>query len=337
MLLVRSISDIMCLTASVIIPVYNEEKYILNCIESLLNQTFPKDDMEILFIDGNSDDHTVSIIHSFSEKNQNFIKVINNPNRTQAYAMNIGIREAKGKYIIRMDAHADYQKDYIQECVKILNTGEYDNVGGIAETHAKSEYGEIVALMMSSRFGVGNSQFRTSNVGGLVDTVPFGAFRKDYLEKIGGFDVRLDRNEDNEINYRIRSNGGKIYLSPTIRFTYYCRESLNGILQMAFQNGKWTIIASKYCPGSMSIRHIIPLAFVVSLFGMGIGGLFLPSLRFLLTLELSLYVILDLLFSIKATKRIKQLSQLAPLFFLFHFTYGLGSLYGVFYLFKNGG
>lgn len=326
----------MCLTASVIIPVYNEEKYIANCLESLLNQSFPKDEMEILFIDGNSDDHTISIINTLSERVPNNIKVINNPNRTQAYAMNIGIREAKGKYIIRMDAHADYQEDYIQECVKILNTGMYDNVGGIAETRARSEYGEIVALMMSSKFGVGNSQFRTSKVGGLVDTVPFGAFRRDYLEKIGGFDVRLDRNEDNEINYRIRSNGGKIFLSPTIRFTYYCRETLNGILQMAFQNGKWTVITSKYCPGAMSIRHIIPLAFVLSLFGMGIGGFFFPPLWFLLGLELSLYAVLDLYFSVKATKNIKKILQLIPLFFLFHFTYGLGSIYGFCHLFKEG-
>ena len=319
----------MSIIVSVIIPVFNEEKYIENCIKSLLNQTFPKEQMEWLFLDGNSSDLTVSIIETFEEQYPALIHIINNPNRTQAYAMNIGIREAKGKYIVRLDAHADYDEQYIYECVKLLDTGMYENVGGIAETCARTKFGKTVALMMSSKFGVGNSQFRTSEKGGLVDTVPFGAFRKDHLLNIGGFDERLDRNEDNEINYRIRKNGGKVYLSPTIKFKYYCRDTLGGILKMAFQNGKWTIIASKLCPGSMSIRHLIPLLFVLSLITLVPLSFVSAWFGSILLFELVLYCSLLLIFSLKTNSNIETVMKLVLLFPAFHIAYGCGSLCGI--------
>ena len=319
----------MNLTVSVILPVYNEEKYISNCIESLLKQTFPKKEMEIIFLDGNSDDRTVSIISSYSRRDPDFIRVINNPNRTQAYAMNIGIREAKGKYIIRLDAHSDYDEQYISECVRLLDTEKYQNVGGVAETCSRTKFGQLVALMMSSKFGVGNSQFRTSSEGGVVDTVPFGAFRKDYLLEIGGFDERLDRNEDNEINFRIRKRGGIVYLSPTIKFKYYCRDTLDGILKMAFQNGKWTVIASKLCPGSMSLRHLIPFIFVLSL--ITLIPLSFVNIWFcrILIFELVLYCSLSLIFSLKTNSDMKSVMKLALLFPAFHISYGCGSLFGM--------
>lgn len=319
----------MCKIVSVIIPVYNEERYIENCIQSLLEQDYPQNKMEFLFLDGRSTDKTVQIIDTFLEQYSSLIRIIENPNRTQSYAMNIGIMEAKGKYILRLDAHADYDKHYISECVRLLETGLYQNVGGVADTKARSKFGEVVALMMSSRFGVGNSQFRTSDMEGPVDTVPFGAFSKDYLVSLGGFDERLNRNEDNEINYRIRKNGGVVYLSPKIRFTYYCRDTLKGILSMAFQNGKWTLIASRLYPGSMSLRHLIPLLFVLSIIALIVLDHFFAVSYLLLMLELALYFSLALLFSIKTKADFKMILQLLLLFPAFHISYGCGSIFGI--------
>lgn len=319
----------MCKIVSVIIPVYNEERYIENCIQSLLEQDYPQNKMEFLFLDGRSTDKTVQIIDTFLEQYSSLIRIIENPNRTQSYAMNIGIMEAKGKYILRLDAHADYDKHYISECVRLLETGLYQNVGGVADTKARSKFGEVVALMMSSRFGVGNSQFRTSDMEGPVDTVPFGAFSKDYLVSLGGFDERLNRNEDNEINYRIRKNGGVVYLSPKIRFTYYCRDTLKGILSMAFQNGKWTLIASRLCPGSMSLRHLIPLLFVLSIIALIVLGHFFAVSYLLLMLELALYFSLAFLFSIKTKADFKMILQLLLLFPALHISYGCGSIFGI--------
>ena len=136
---------------------------------------------------------------------------------------------AKGKYIIRLDAHADYNKDYISKCVFWLDRTNADNVGGVAETKSKGFIGNSIALMLSSKFGVGNSQFRTNGVSGYVDTVPFGAFRKEVFDKYGLYDERLTRNQDNEMNFSIRNNGGKIYMSDEIRFSYYCRDSIKSI------------------------------------------------------------------------------------------------------------
>ena len=320
------------IVVSIIIPVLNEERYIAQCIDSILQQTYPTEKIEVLIIDGNSTDNTRAIVEKYSNHFPEIIKIISNEKRIQSCAMNIGIKEAKGKYIIRLDAHADYADNYIEECVKLLDTNEYENVGGIAITKSKTPFGEVVAQMMSSTFGVGNSTFRTANKSGEVDTVPFGAFKRDLFDKIGGFDERLARNEDNEINYRIRKKGGKVYLSNTIQFVYYCRDSLRDILKMAFQNGKWTIIASRFCPGSMRLRHFVPLAFALSIIvGLILSPLFKP-VAFLFGAELLLYCILDFYFSQKSSKSRKQLLTLLYLFPAFHFTYGIGSIAGFFKL-----
>ncbi|MBR6726261.1 MAG: glycosyltransferase family 2 protein, partial [Clostridia bacterium] len=189
---------------SVVMPVYNEEKYIKKCIESLICQDYPLDRMEWIFVDGMSTDRTVELIKEYAEKYPNLIFVYPNPNKIVPYAMNIGIEKSKGRYIVRLDAHADYAKDYISKCVYYLEHTDAENVGGVAETKSAGFMGNAIAKMLSSKFGVGNSQFRTNGASGYVDTVPFGAFRREVFSKYGGYDERLVRNQDNEMNYRIR-------------------------------------------------------------------------------------------------------------------------------------
>lgn len=314
---------------SVVMPVYNEEKYIENCIDSLLLQDYPKNRMEWIFVDGMSSDKTRILIDIYIKKYPELIKVLNNPNRTVPYAMNIGIKQAKGKYIIRLDAHADYSKDYISKCVYYLELTDADNVGGIAETKSKGFVGNAIAKMLSSRFGVGNSEFRTNGDSGYVDTVPFGAFRKDVFEKWGGYDERLTRNQDNEMNYRIRKNGGKIYLSSDIKLSYYCRDSIKGISDMAVKNGMWNVITMKLCPGSMGIRHFIPLVFLFSLIFLPISGIFFRPFWWIFVAEMILYIVLDCVFSAKKADGLKEFLLLIILFPIFHITYGFGSLKGL--------
>ena len=201
---------------SVVMPIYNEAKFIDKCVKSLLQQDYALELMEWIFVDGNSTDGTVKRLEKYSEKYPDLIVIKENPHKTVPYAMNIGIATAKGKYIVRLDAHADYKADYISKCVHYLDTIDADNVGGVAETKASGFTGSCIAKMLSSRFGVGNSEFRTKGKCGYVDTVPFGAFRRDVFSKYGGYDERLVRNQDNEMNYRIRKNGGKIYLADDI-------------------------------------------------------------------------------------------------------------------------
>lgn len=315
---------------SVVMPLYNEEKYIRNCIESLLQQDYPIQYMEWIFVDGCSLDNTKVILREYQEKYPDLIRVYDNPNKTVPYAMNIGIAKAEGKYIVRLDAHAEYNKNYISKCVYYLDTTDADNVGGVAETKSKGFVGESIALMLSSKFGVGNSQFRTNGSSGYVDTVPFGAFRKEVFEKWGGYDERLTRNQDNEMNFRIRKNGGKIYLSDEIGFSYYCRDSIKGISDMAVKNGMWNVITMKLCPGSMGIRHFIPFAFLSSIVALPLLALLYKFFLYLFVAEIILYLGLDLLFSIKATKVIKCAAMVFVLFPIFHIAYGFGSLKGIF-------
>lgn len=314
---------------SVILPLYNEEKYIESCVKSLLRQDYPKEKMEWIFVDGNSTDRTVEILKSYQCRYSNLIKILNNPDKTVPYAMNIGIKNSTGKYIIRLDGHAEYNDDYISKCVHYLDTTDADNVGGIAITKSSNFTGNAIAMILSSKFGVGNSQFRTGGKSGYVDTVPFGAFRREVFERLGGYDVGLTRNEDNEMNYRIRANGGKIYLSDEIVFSYYCRDSVQGIVNMAVQNGYWNVVTMSSCPGSMGVRHFMPLLFLLSLIFLPLLGLIHEYFFFFLGIELLLYVLLGLFFAIKSSAKIYYIPFVFILFPVFHIAYGLGSLFGL--------
>ena len=321
--------------ASVVMPVYNEEKYIKKCVESLLEQDYPIESMEWIFVDGMSKDNTVSILREYAEEYPNLVRIYENPHKIVPYAMNIGIAESRGRYIIRLDAHADYAPDYFSKCIHYLETIDADNVGGVAETKAKGFQGEAIAKMLSSKFGVGNSQFRTNGESGYVDTVPFGAFKREVFSKWGGYDERLVRNQDNEMNFRIRKNGGKIYLADDIHLSYYCRDSIKGIAQMALKNGTWNVITMKLCPGSMGLRHFIPLLFVLShLFFIPMSFVH-PLFTCLYGIEWVLYLVLDSLFSAKSADGIREFVLLLLLFPIFHISYGCGSVKGIFKLFTT--
>ena len=314
---------------SVVVPVYNEEHYIHKCVSSMLEQDYPKAHMEWFFVDGMSTDKTREILAQYQKEYPGLIHVLDNPNKIVPYAMNIGIRQCRGQYIIRLDAHAEYAADYFTKCVEVLEETGADNVGGVMETKARTPIGATIAKMLSSKFGVGDAQFRIHGQDGYVDTVPFGAFRREIFDKIGLYDERLVRNQDSELNYRIIHNGGKIYLSSKIKLAYYCRDSVKGIVKMARMNGKWNIITSKFCPGSMRLRHFIPFFFVMSLIGMPILTLLWHPFGWLFALEMLAYFSLDALFSHKAAGNLKEFFQLMALFPTFHIAYGWGSLEGI--------
>ena len=243
--------------------------------------------------------------------------------------MNIGIKNSRGKYIVRLDAHSEYPVDYISKCISTLENVDADNVGGLAITKGHGIIGEAFSKVLSSKFGVGNSSFRTNAPSGYVDTVPFGAFKREVFEKYGYYDERLTRNQDYELNYRIRKNGGRIYLNSDIKLIYYCRNTISGIIKQSFQNGKWNVITFRLCPGSMSIRHFVPLMFILSLIILPLLGLFHPVANWILLLELSLYFVLDIIFSIKMASSMKKMLLLTVMFPMLHLSYGIGSFIGL--------
>lgn len=317
---------------SVILPVRNEERYIRACVESIFAQDYPADKMEVLFVDGCSQDRTVALLHEMQAEHPQIV-VLHNPNRTVPYAMNIGIRESRAPVIVRLDAHAEYPPDYISLSVKTLLTQDCDNAGGVFETRGRGFMGEAIAEMLKTPLGVGNATYRLTQKDGYVDTVPFGCFKRELFERIGGFDERMTRNQDNELNFRIRKNGGKIYLNHNIRVLYYCRDTMRGIMKMGYMNGKWNVITMALVPGSMGVRHFVPLAFVLSTILLLALTLITGSLLFggLLALEWGAYLLLDgfYAYTIAREKGWRFLPVEVVLYPAFHFAYGFGSLCGI--------
>jgi glycosyltransferase involved in cell wall biosynthesis len=319
---------------SIVCPILNEEKYISKCIESILAQDYPHDDMELLLVDGNSNDRTRNVIEEYI-KHYSFIRLLDNPNKIVPYAMNIGINNAKGNIIIRLDAHATYEVNYFSTLVSSLNRLKADNVGSVCKTDVLNINSKTLAIreVLCNKFGVGNSTFRTGIYKEMeVDTVPFGCWKREVFEKYGLFDVRLVRNQDIELNKRIIHGGGKIFIVPNTYCTYLARETFNSIAKNNYGNGKWNILTVFYTKQlkSLSIRHFVPLIFIMSLILPSIlAFIYLP---FILVSLLSLIAYVSLLgfISFKLTiKKKLNFFYLLTGFIVLHLSYGWGSIMGL--------
>ncbi len=319
---------------TIICPIYNEEKYIAKCIESIMQQDFPKDKLEVLFVDGMSKDRTREIINLYLPKCP-YIRVLDNPMKIVPYAMNKGILEAKGEVIIRIDAHTIYEKNYFSTLVKRLYDLGADNVGAVCKTDVLNKNSKTLAIreVLSNRFGVGNSIFRTGIDRVMeVDTVPFGCWRREVFDKYGLYDVRLVRNQDIELNKRILRGGGKIFIVPDTYCTYLARETFSGLAKNNFGNGKWNILTVYFTKqfDSLSLRHFIPLIFVLSIvIPTLLSTIFLPLILFSL-LSLLAYILLlgSVSLKLSITKRLNFFYLLIS-FIVLHVSYGWGSFMGL--------
>jgi len=324
---------------SIIIPILNEEKYIKNCLESIINFDYDKSKMEVLLIDGGSSDKTIEIIKEYQNKYPIF-RLFHNSKKIVPIAMNIGIKEAKGEYIIRLDAHASYPKDYFSKLIFYHKKVNAENIGGIIITDVKNmtKKSSSIKKVLSHKFGVGNSDFRIG-VEEIkeVDTVPFGCYRKDVFEKYGLYDERLIRNQDIELNKRIINAGGKIYLIPDVTCIYYARENFTDLAKNNFANGKWNILTAYYTKrlNSLSLRHFIPLIFVLSILLPTILSLINIKFLWITVLSLSSYLALVIMLSLKLRDSTNSISYLVSSFITLHISYGLGSLVGIFSVLKK--
>ena len=316
---------------SAVIPVFNEEKYILKCISSLLTQDYGKDSIEFIFVDGGSTDKTIKLIEEAIVELSFNGKVLDNPGRTAPAAMNIGIPVAEGDIIIRFDAHSTYPEDYISKCVKYLESTDAANVGGHWNVHGEGFVGECIAAVQTSKFGVGATPYRVNKETKWVESVPFGAFHKKLFDEIGLFNVELPRSEDNELNYRIRKSGRRVLLAGDIYIDYYCRRTVKAFSKMAFSNGKGVGFTRKRYPGVMGVRYLIPFAFVISIILMLLAIVFsIKTAAPIFILEFVAYFSLDIMSAISSKLSIAQKLFLIVLFPIYHISYGLGTIMGYF-------
>lgn len=316
------------------IVVRNEESYIEKSLNSLIEQDFPKDMYEIIVIDGCSIDKTLKIVQSIMDKNKDKIKIklLKNEKKILAAGWNIGIRNANGKYVVRIDAHASAEKDFIKNSLETIQKLPEDVacVGGKLKSVYLENEDKTISKVLSSPFGIGNSKFRYSDKAQYVDTVAFGLYKKEIFNKVGYFDETLERNQDNNMHNRIRKAGHKFYFNPEIRSNYYVRSNLKKMIKQGFSNGKWNIIVFKQDKNSLSLRHLIPLIFVTSIIFLGIMSCFIHQIAYVLVFELLLYIVLGLIFAIKKTKNILEILKMILYFFLLHVSYGIGSLISIF-------
>jgi len=323
---------------SVIIPILNEEKYIRQCLNSIIECDFPKEQMEVLLIDGGSEDKTIEIINDYQKKYP-FFKLLHNPKKIVPVAMNLGIKKAKGEYIIRLDAHSDYPKDYFTKLLYWHKKLDADNVGGVVITEVKNKtpVSNAIKNVLSDKLGVG-SAFR-SGVKEIqeVDTVPFGCYKRDIFKKAGLYDERLVRNQDIELNKRIKRAGGKIFLIPEIKAVYFARENFKDLAKNNFQNGRWNILTAYYTNSfsSLSLRHFIPMIFILSLVIFLLLGVFVSKLFFyLFIIELGVYLLIIGFRSWKIKRNTTFIHQFLA-FLVLHFSYGFGSVSGIFEVIKR--
>lgn len=300
----------------------------------MLEQDYPKDDLEIILVDGMSTDNTRKIVAGYV-KQYPFIRLIDNPHRIAPWAMNIGVKESKGDIIMRLDAHATYEKNYFSSLASGITKYNADNIGSVCKTDVLNKTAKTLAIreVLSNKFGVGNSTFRTGIEGAQeVETVPFGCWKRDVFSKYGFYDVRLVRNQDIELNKRIIRGGGKIIIVPDTFCTYLARETFKALAKNNFGNGKWNILTVYYTKEmrSLSLRHFVPLAFILSvLIPSIVGFIWLPAFGVSL---LALFMYLTLFGIVSARLALTKGLNFYYLFASFitlHISYGWGSLIGL--------
>lgn len=324
---------------SVIIPCYNEEKYIQECLYSLIENGYSHKNMEILVVDGRSSDKTRAIVQNLINEYP-IIQLIDNPKQKTPFALNLGIKSTQYELLLIAGAHSVYPKGYITGLVDAIKKPGVHVVGGAIETQVKHSNAktEAIKFVLSHKFGVGNSMFRIgADKLTEVDTVPFGLYKKEVFEKAGLYNEKLIRNHDMELSKRIQLHGFRIWLQPTLKCTYYARETFKGLAKNNYGNGFWNVktlfITKRF--KSLSLRHYIPLLFLLSLLLPLIPGLlFHPVFLYLSVCSLLAYMLLIVSISLKNANK-NNFGYLVLVFIVLHFSYGWGSLMGIFSMNKK--
>lgn len=331
-------------SVSILIPIRNEAAYIERCLDAVLHQDY-SGEMECLVADGMSTDATREIVRAYQQEYSN-LQIVDNPGKIVPTGLNRLILLAKGDIIIRVDGHCEIATDYVSKCVAHLQTDNVDGVGGPMVTIGETPLAEVIATSMSSPFGVGNSAFRTVSAKTmLADSVPFPAYTRQIIEKVGLYDEELVRNQDDEYNYRLRELGGKLLLAADVSSKYYSRGSLHKLWRQYYQYGLYKVRVLQKHPRQMSLRQFVPPAFVMALLASALLAA-IPTVRWLSLVVPTAYLAANLGTSMLTALRAQKSNRsplsahyfLLPLAFaILHLSYGLGFLLGLFKFWNRWG
>lgn len=294
---------------SIIVPCYNEQATIRQLLEAIYHQTYPRADMEVVVADGFSTDATRDEIAKFRSEHPDLtLHIVDNTAGTIPSAINRAIQTSTGESIIRMDAHSRPYPDYVERCISALDAGLGDNVGGVWEIKpgGKSWIAESIAVAAAHLLGVGDAGYRIGIQASVVDTIPFGAFRRSLIDKIGLFDETLLTNEDYEFNARIRRSGGRVWLDPEIVTVYYARSTLGELARQYWRYGYWKFRMLRRYPDTLRWRQALPPLFVASLIGLLLFSWW-SLIGWLFVLELTIYVAVLLLAGVLSSLRQRKI------------------------------
>ena len=314
---------------SIVIPCLNEERYIRRCLESIAANGYPKDQLRVFVCDGESTDQTREKVEECAQKFP-FIHLLQNSKRTAPHAMNLGLKAAPFDVGIILGAHAEIAPDFVQRCIsKLDEMPEAGCVGGVIENVYENETSQAIGKAMSSVFGVGNAHFRTGTKSGFVDTVAFGAYRKEVFDTCGYFDEELTRNQDDEFNYRITRSGYKIWLNPEIKSRYFVRASFTKLFRQYNQYGYWKVYVNRKHNTVTTIRQLIPALWILFLC-LGFLSCFVhPAVTIIFLSGVLFYLFVSMVFAVKTAGNITQTGKILWAFWILHFSYGSGYLKGI--------
>jgi len=277
---------------SIIVPCYNEQATIRHLLDSILAQTYPREQMELIISDGMSTDHTRDEIAAFQKQHADLtVRVVENSARTIPSGLNQAMRESRGGIIVRLDAHSMPIPEYVERCVAAHESGKGDNVGGVWEIRAGADtwIAKAIASAAAHPFGAGDAMYRLNAKAGAVDTVPFGSFRRALIDKIGGFDESLLVNEDYEFNTRVRESGGTVWLEPSIRCVYFSRSTFGKLALQYWRYGFWKFKMLRRYPHTLRWRQALPPVFVFSLIVLIVLSLWVVIMQYVLAAQLFIY------------------------------------------------
>jgi len=281
---------------SIVVPCFNESGRIGSLLQAVLEQDFPLEQLELIIADGGSTDGTLDEIKRFAQEHPALdIRLVPNPKRVIPAALNEAIRQSRGGTIIRLDAHSAPARNYVRRCLDTLASSGAANVGGVWEIQPGGSgwIARSIAAAAAHPLGAGDARYRISGEAGPVDTVPFGAFRRDWLEKIGPFNERLLTNEDYEYNVRIRAAGGEVWFDPQIRSLYIARATLVDLARQYWRYGFWKLRMLKRFPRTLRWRQALPPAFVLVSIGLALAAPLFILARWLLAVQLGAYAVVS--------------------------------------------
>ena len=304
---------------SVILPVLNEESHLERAVLSVLSQDY-RGPLEIILALGPSRDRTNEIATKLASQD-NRVKLLDSPTGKTAAGLNLALAASKSPVVVRVDGHAQIPNNYISLIVEILNKTGAVNVGGVMAAVGTTAFERAVAGAMRSPLGVGASRFHTGGEAGEVDTVYLGAFRREALIAIGGFDERFTRAQDWELNFRLRENGGVIYFDPRLHVTYRPRSSVGALAKQYFEYGRWRRVVSRRHSGTINYRYLAPPFALLGFSTSVVLGVLLSSIFFFPALVYLLFVVLA---SLKISTSVGEYLLLLVVIPTMHFAWGAG-------------